>query len=144
MIRRPPRSPLFPYTTLFRSKPIKKFTDRKAATTRIWAAIQVLGEEVLRTSIREAEAKLKAARTAPTPAPQTAPKPAKKAKGSKAAAKAAADAPTPASDANTPRLPREFSKKAIVRDMLLRAGGATLQEIMDATGWQKQIGRAHV
>src|ERR1039457_4036890 len=47
-------------------KPVKKFTDRKAATTRIWAAIQVLGEEVLRTSIREAEAKLKAARTAPT------------------------------------------------------------------------------
>src|ERR1022692_2136943 len=71
------------YDTL---KPVKKFTDRKAATTRIWAAIQVLGEEVLRTSIREAEAKLKAARTAPTPAPQTAPKPAKKAKGSKAAA----------------------------------------------------------
>src|ERR1035441_5858730 len=108
MIRRPPRSPLFPYTTLFRSKPIKKFTDRKAATTRIWAAIQVLGEEVLRTSIREAEAKLKAARTAPTPAPQAAPKPAKKAK----AAKAAADASRPAPDASTPRVPRAFSKQA--------------------------------
>ena len=25
-------------------KPVKKFTDRKAATTRIWAAIQNLGE----------------------------------------------------------------------------------------------------
>jgi hypothetical protein len=55
-------------------KPAKKFTDRKAATTRIWAAIQVLGEEVLRTSIRDAEAKLKAARTSPpTTAPQAAP-----------------------------------------------------------------------
>src|ERR1017187_9831592 len=114
-------------------KPVKKFTDRKAATTRIWAAIQVLGEEVLRTSIREAEAKLKAARTAPTPAPQAAPKPAKKAK----AAKAAADASKPAPDASTPRVPRAFSKQAIVRDMLLRAGGATLQEIADTTGWQK-------
>jgi hypothetical protein len=89
-------------------KPVKKFTDRKAATTRIWAAIQVLGEEVLRTSIREAEAKLKAARTAPTPAPQAAPKPAKKAK----AAKAAADASKPAPDASTPRVPRAFSKQA--------------------------------
>ena len=64
-------------------KPVKKFTDRKAATTRIWAAIQNLGEEVLRTSIRDAEAKLKAARTAP--APQAAAKPAKKAKATKAA-----------------------------------------------------------
>jgi hypothetical protein len=51
-------------------KPVKKFTDRKAATTRIWAAIQVLGEELLRTSIRDAEARLKAARTAPASAPQ--------------------------------------------------------------------------
>ena len=44
-------------------KPVKKFTDRKAATTRIW-------EELLRTSIRDAEARLKAARTAPASAPQ--------------------------------------------------------------------------
>ena len=47
-------------------KPIKKFTDRKAATTRIWAAIQKL----------EAAPAPQAA----TPAPQVAPKPAKKAK----------------------------------------------------------------
>ena len=33
-------------------------------------------------------------------------------------------------------MPREFSKKAIVRDLLTRAGGATLQEIMAATEWQ--------
>ena len=78
-------------------KPVKKFTDRKAATTRIWAAIQVLGEELLRTSIRDAEAKLKAARTAPTSAPQAAPKPAKKAKATKAA--------TPAPDTSTQQRP---------------------------------------
>jgi hypothetical protein len=78
-------------------KPVKKYTDRKTAVTRIWAAIQKLE---------------------PAPAPQqVAPKPAKKAKG----AKAAADAPTPAPDASTPRVPRAFSKLAIVRDMLLRA-----------------------
>ena len=124
-------------------KPVKKFTDRKAATTRIWAAIQILGEEVLRTSIRQAEAKLKAARTSPTPAPQVAPKPARKAKGSKTA-KAAADAPTPAPDASTPRVPSEFSKKAIVRDLLNRTGGTTLQEIMEKTGWQKHTVRGFI
>jgi Protein of unknown function (DUF3489) len=121
-------------------KPIKKFTDRKSAVGRIWKAIQVLGEELLRTSIRDAEAKLKAARTAPpTPAPQAAPKPAKKAKAAKAA-----DAPTPALDASTPRVPRAFSKQAIVRDMLLRAGGATLEEIMAETGWQKHTVRGFI
>src|ERR1035441_6261116 len=91
-------------------KPVKKFTDRKTAAGRIWKAIQVLGEELLRTSIRDAEAKLKAARTAATPAPQVPPKPAKNAKRSKAA-KAAADAPTPASDASTTRVRRAFSKQ---------------------------------
>jgi hypothetical protein len=97
-------------------KPVKKFENRAKATTRIWAAIQKLE---------------------PTPAPQAAPKPAKKAK----AAKAAADASKPAPDASTPRVPRAFSKQAIVRDMLLRAGGATLQEIMAETGWQKHTVR---
>jgi len=48
-------------------KPVKKFTDRKTAVARIWKAIQALGEELLRAGIRDAEAKLKAARTAPAP-----------------------------------------------------------------------------
>jgi hypothetical protein len=43
-----------------------------------------------------------------------------------------------------PRVPREFSKKAIVRDLLSRAGGATLQEIMAATGWQKHTARRFI
>src|SRR2546430_16837622 len=34
MIRRPPRSTLFPYTTLFRSMPIKKFGIRSAPVSR--------------------------------------------------------------------------------------------------------------
>jgi hypothetical protein len=64
-------------------KPVKKYTDRKTAVTRIWTAIQKLE---------------------PAPAPQAAPKPAKKAKATKA--------PTPAPDASTPRVPRAFSKQA--------------------------------
>jgi hypothetical protein len=110
-------------------KPVKKFENRAKATARIWAAIQ----------------KLEAAPApqAPTPAPQAAPKPVKKAKTTNAA-KAAADAPTPAPDASTSRVPRAFSKQAIVRDMLLRAGGATLQEIADTTGWQKHTVRGFI
>ena len=86
----------------------------KTLFARIWAAIQ----------------KLEAA-------PRAAPKPPKKAK----ATKAVADVATPAPDACTPRVPREFSKKAIVRDLLTRAGGATLEEIMEKTGWQKHTVR---
>ena len=103
-------------------KPVRMFENRAKATTRIWEAIQ----------------KLEAA-PAPqvaTPAPQAAPKPAKKAKAAKAA--------KPAPDASTPRVPREFSKKAIVRDLLTRAGGATLEEIMEKTGWQKHTVRGFI
>jgi predicted transcriptional regulator len=44
----------------------------------------------------------------------------------------------------SPRVPREFSKKAIVRDLLVRTGGATLQEIMEKTGWQKHTVRGFI
>src|SRR2546430_11356256 len=37
MIRRPPRSTLFPYTTLFRSASSKtRATDSRAASSRVW------------------------------------------------------------------------------------------------------------
>ena len=86
-------------------KPVKKFTDRKAAVARIWKAIQRLDA---------------------APAPQAAPVAPKKAKAAKrATAKGAA-----------PKA-REGSKKAIVLDMLKRPDGATLADIMSATGWQK-------
>ena len=110
-------------------KPVKKFENRAKATTRIWAAIQKL-EAV-------------PAPQAAAPAPLVAPNAARKAKGSKAA-KAAADAPTPAPDASTPRVPRALSKQAIVRDMLLRAGGARLLGIMAETGWQKHTVRGFI
>ncbi len=114
-------------------KPVKKFTDRKTAVARIWKAIQTLGEELMRASIRDAEAKLKAARTAPTPAPPVAPVAAKKAKASKA--NTARDA-TPAT--------RDGSKKAIVLDMLKRPDGATLADIMSATSWQAHSVRGFI
>ena len=91
-------------------KPVKKFTDRKTATTRIWVAIQ----------------KLQQAPEAATPEPQAATKPAKKAKVPKAP-KAAAG----------PKAPREGTAKARVIALLQRKGGAALEEIVSATDWQK-------
>ena len=113
-------------------KPVKKFTDRKTAVARIWKAIQTLGEELLRASIRDTEAKLKAARTAPAPA-DAGPVAPKKAKAAKQAATKDA-APTT----------RDGSKKAIVLDMLKRPDGATLADIMSATSWQAHSVRGFI
>jgi hypothetical protein len=41
-------------------------------------------------------------------------------------------------------VPREFSKKSIVIDMLRRKGGATLEEIAKATDWQNHTIRGFV
>jgi ribosomal protein L7/L12 len=114
-------------------KPVKKFTDRKTAVARIWKAIQTLGEELLRASIRDAEAKLKAVRTAPAPAQQAAPVAPKKARATKGA-----------TEKDVTATPREGSKKAIVLELIRRADGASLQEIMSATNWQAHSVRGFI
>jgi Protein of unknown function (DUF3489) len=110
-----------PFTDL---KPVKKFTDRKAAVARIWAAIQRLSPEAAPPASNVAPAK-------ETPK-QALIKPAKRARAQNAskAAKGNGD--------------ERSSKKAEVIAMMKRAKGATLAEIMEATGWQAHTVRGFV
>src|SRR3712207_8481474 len=52
MIRRPPRSTLFPYTTLFRSQHLRRF-DRRVAQILVGRVERMVDLEVLRTRCGE-------------------------------------------------------------------------------------------
>ena len=49
-----------------------------------------------------------------------------------------------ASAAGEPAAARDGSKKAVVLELLKRSGGATLQELMTATGWQAHSVRGFI
>jgi len=106
--------------------PVKKFTDRKTALARIWKAAQALT--------------LPAAPKVAAPAPQGAPD-APKAKGSR---KKAASAQKAAPARQGAKEARDGSKKAEVLELLRRKQGATLAEILKATGWQAHTVRGFV
>lgn len=128
--------------------PVRKFTDRKTAITRIWKAIEELGKPV--ASSPSAENTEEATdqpevqdpgASAPEAEPST-PEPAEEATLAQQANDVAPADPG-STEKTTPSkrprnsAPREGSKTTIILELLKRPGGATLQEIMDATGWQK-------
>jgi len=113
-------------------KPVKKFENREKATRRIWDAIQKLATA---TPTAPPNAKPKAPQQeAPVAAPEPATpfdEPAAKQKAPKARTA------KPAKAAGEPKAPREGTAKANVLAMIQRKGGATLDEIGKATGWQR-------
>jgi hypothetical protein len=102
---------------------VKKFTNRKVAVERIWAAIQVLSAKVGKEAPPVAPAKGKRNKDA---------KPGKRRHTVRAATK------------NTVNPAGEGSKKSDVIDLMRRSQGATLAEIMELTGWQAHTVRGFV
>jgi hypothetical protein len=151
-------------------KPVAKFANRKAATERIWKAIQGLGEtskapssqpqveareaehavtdatlqadiEPAALTSNHADEVVEAVANVGAEAPQGAPQELP-AKDNATPAKKAPKARKAAKPAKEESAgPREGSKTAQVVAMLQRKNGATLDEIMDKMGWQRHTVR---
>jgi len=101
-------------------KPVKKFTNRRAAVARIWQAVARLSPDSAQ------------------PAPDVAPA---KGKSKKSPVKTAGRARAQKSAKGAEE---RSNKKAEVIAMMKRAKGVTLSEIVEATGWQKHTVRGFV
>jgi uncharacterized membrane protein len=108
-------------------KPVKKFTSRKAAVSRIWQAVARLSPDVAPPAANVAPVKGKSKKS-PAKAPR-------RAQAKKAATESGSNKKATESGSN---------KKAEVIAMMKRAKGATMAEIIEATGWQKHTVRGFV
>jgi uncharacterized protein DUF3489 len=116
--------------------PTQKFPDRQAALAKIWEAAQALTPPNGAQAAHGAP-KPKASKKKATPAKKTAPA----RKGAKKVAKSGKKAAS-ANKGGTEA--RDGSRKAEVLDLMRRKQGATLKEIMKATGWQRHTVRGFV
>ena len=125
-------------------KEVKRFTDRKSAATRIWNAAQRLGE-ALEEEMKIAEQDMLRAQQEMLSTTK-ATKPAKGARTAapKAPAKRKATKDTTSTDNAPAPKQREGTRKATVVALLKREGGATLEEIMAETLWQKHSVRGFI
>ncbi len=117
--------------------PVKKFNDRQTAVSRIWKALQSLGQAAPEAVPADEPTPVPEAATAAPVAPQTPDVATPEAPATKKTT-ARKNAPKAA---KADKSPRESSKTAQVVAMLQRPEGPTLSEITASMGWQKHTVR---
>jgi len=123
--------------------PVKRFKTGNVAASRIWKCIQGLGDAA-KPEPEAAPAKPKANKKAKRGQGAAQGKPAKAKATRKATPAANAPKAKKAAQAKGAPGPREGSKTELVIGLLKRKGGATLAEVMEATGWLSHTTRAFV
>jgi len=125
-------------------KEVKRFTDRKSAVTRIWNAAQRLGESLEEEMKIAEQDMLRAQQEMLSGAKATKPANGARTAAPKAPAKPKATKDATSTDGAPAPKQREGTRKATVIALLERAGGATLEELMAATLWQKHSVRGFI
>jgi len=125
-------------------KEVRRFTDRKSAVTRIWTAAQRLGEALEEEMAIAEQDMLRAQQEMLSATNATKPAKAARTAAPKAPAKPKATKDTSSTDGAPAPKQREGTRKATVIALLEREGGATLEELMAATLWQKHSARGFI